>query len=83
MTTFRSWREVRAASLERLRDASIDHPAQELRWMIERASGRTSAEQVAALDEAVTEREAVHLEAMLTRRGAGEPLQYVVGSWGF
>lgn len=54
-----------------------------MRWIIERASGRSSAEQAADLDQSVTEREAHHLEVMLTRRSRGEPLQYVVGGWGF
>ena len=46
-------REPRAPA----RPAAIDEPEQELRWIVERASGRTPSEQVAALDEPATERE--------------------------
>lgn len=51
--------------------------------MVEQASGRMPAEQVAALDAAVTEREMRAMEQMLKRRAAGEPLQHVLGRWGF
>jgi release factor glutamine methyltransferase len=35
------------------------------------------------LDEPATERAVAHLDAMVARRAAGEPLQYVLGRWGF
>ena len=35
------------------------------------------------LDELATKRGVVRFDAMLERRLAGEPLQYVLGSWGF
>jgi release factor glutamine methyltransferase len=77
------WRQLRDESLSRLVAAEVDDPPQELRWMIERASGRTAAEQVLALDRPATEREVSHLDQMVARRAAGEPLQYVLGRWGF
>ena len=77
------WRQLRDESLERLRGAGIDGAEQELRWIIERASGRTASEQVAALDDPVTEREVRFVDQMVARRAAGEPLQYVLGRWGF
>lgn len=77
------WRELRHESLDRLRGAGVDEPDQEIRWIIERATGRTAAEQVAALDEAVTEREVRFVDDMVARRAAGEPLQYVLGRWAF
>src|SRR5690606_3535260 len=55
----------------------------ELRWIVERASGRTPAEQVAALDEPATVREVSFVDQMVARRAAGEPLQYVLGRWAF
>jgi release factor glutamine methyltransferase len=61
----------------------VDDPAGEVRWIVEEASGRDGAEQVLALDQPVTEREARSVEAMVGRRAAGEPLQYVLGRWGF
>lgn len=77
------WRELRRESLDRLRGAGLDDPDQEVRWIIERATGRTPAEQVASLDEAVTEREVRFVDDMVARRAAGEPLQYVLGRWAF
>jgi release factor glutamine methyltransferase len=77
------WRHVREDSLERLRGAGIEEPEQELRWIVDRATGRTAAEQAAALDEPVRERDVRLVEQLVARRQTGEPLQYVLGSWGF
>ena len=77
------WRELRHESVERLRAAAVEDPEQEVRWIIERASGRSPAEQVAALDDDTTEREVRFVDQMVARRAAGEPLQYVLGRWGF
>ena len=77
------WRELRDEVVTRLRAAGVDDPALEERWIVEQASGRDAAEQVAALDAPVTEREAAAVEQMVSRRESGEPLQYVLGSWGF
>lgn len=74
MTT---WRELRDAARARIGDD------QEVRWLVERASGLTAAEQAAALDAAADERHAASFRAMVDRREAGEPLQYVLGQWGF
>ncbi len=77
------WRQLREESVERLRAGGVEGAEQELRWIIERASGRGPSEQVAALDEPVTEREVRFVDQMVARRAAGEPLQYVLGRWGF
>lgn len=78
-----SWRELRDAAIGRLDAAGVDDPARELRWMVEQASGRGAAEQAAVLDAPATQRERTALEQMLTRRERGEPLQHVLGHWGF
>ncbi len=78
-----AWRQVRRDGLDRLRAAGVDDPEQELRWIVERASGRAAAEQVADLGQPVTDRAGRHVEEMVLRRCAGEPLQYVLGRWGF
>ncbi|HVE45259.1 MAG TPA: peptide chain release factor N(5)-glutamine methyltransferase [Acidimicrobiales bacterium] len=72
-----SWRELLAEAATRLGSAT------EARRIVERASGMEGAELHLGLDQPVTERTAAHFEAMLQRREAGEPLQYVLGSWGF
>jgi release factor glutamine methyltransferase len=54
------------------------------RWMCEVASGCVDSDHFAAeIDEPVTERMIAHLDAMIARREAGEPLQYVLGRWHF
>ncbi len=55
----------------------------EARWMCEVASGLDGEEFAAALDQPVTERMVAHHDSMLARHRAGEPLQYVLGRWGF
>jgi len=77
------WRQLRDESIERLRAAGIDDPEQEVRWIIERASGHSPSEQVGVLDDPVTEREVRFVDQMVLRRAEGEPLQYVLGRWGF
>jgi len=72
-----TWRQLERQARERLGDA------QEARWLVQQAAGRTGAEWLADLDEAAPARCVPYLEQMLCRRGAGEPLQYVLGSWGF
>lgn len=53
------------------------------RWLCEVASGADGDEFVAELDAPATERMVAHLDAMLARLRAGEPLQYVLGRWAF
>ena len=78
------WRALRDEAVERLAAAGVtDHPGSEARWLVEEASGFEGGEYVAGLDRPVTERCVVRFDAMLTRRLAGEPLQYVLGRWAF
>lgn len=77
------WRQLRAESVARLEAAGVEDPAQEVRWIAERASGRSAAELHAHLDEPATVREVTFVDQMVARRAAGEPLQYVLGRWGF
>jgi release factor glutamine methyltransferase len=77
------WRALRADGVRRLREAGVEDAPRELAWIIEQATGRTTAEQVAALDAPATEREQRAFHSMVERRAGGEPLQYVLGRWGF
>lgn len=61
----------------------VDSPDVDARRIVEAAAGATPAEFERALDDPATERAATWFYSMLERRGAGEPLQYVVGSWSF
>lgn len=78
-----TWRRLRLDSIARLAAVGVDDPEQELRWIVEQVSGRSAAEQVAAIDEPTTDREVGQVDQMVSRRVTGEPLQYVLGRWGF
>ncbi len=77
------WRALLAETTARLRAAGVDNATQEARWLLERATGFTAAELAVGLDRPSTERGATHLDAMVRRREAGEPLQYALGRWAF
>ena len=69
------WRELLAETT-----ATIgERPA--ARWLCEVASGADRIEDV--LDEPATQRMVAHLDAMIERHRAGEPLAYVLGRWSF
>lgn len=56
---------------------------QHARWICERASSTTPDEFRQLLDTPAMRRAVEHLDAMVVRARAGEPIQYVLGSWGF
>lgn len=78
-----TWRAVRDDAVARLASSGVEDAHQEVHWIVERANGRTAAEQAAHLDDPVDDRQAAAVAAMVQRREAGEPLQYVLGCWGF
>lgn len=53
------------------------------RWLCETASGFTGGEFLDLIDRSASQRGLAHLDSMLARLGGGEPLQYVLGHWGF
>jgi len=79
----RTWGELLRDARDRLAAAGVDDPAQEARWLLERATGLSPAELTVALDRPATVRGATHLASMLARREGGEPLQYALGRWQF
>ena len=80
MTT---WADLRVHAAARLRDTAALAPETEARWMVERVSGYDGVELVVGEHEIATAPAILHLDDMLARRAAGEPLQYVLGRWGF
>jgi release factor glutamine methyltransferase len=66
-----------------LRDGTIEQPDVEVRWMLEEVSGMDAAEQATEASSFATVRAAAALHELVDRRLAGEPLQYVLGSWSF
>src|SRR4051812_17846382 len=51
--------------------------------MLEEVSGLDAAEQVSEASSPATHRAVAALAGLVDRRVAGEPLQYVLGSWSF
>lgn len=72
-----TWRDLLAEAAERLGSGI------EARRLVERASGFEGNEYALGLGEAVSARAKPFFDSLVERRAAGEPLQYVVGSWGF
>jgi release factor glutamine methyltransferase len=72
-----TWRELLADATQRLESPH------EARRLVERASGFDGTEYALGLDEPVSARAKPFFDSLLERRLAGEPLQYVLGSWGF
>ncbi len=77
------WRVVRAEAVSALEAAAVVDPAQELGWIHEQATGWPPPTQVARLDLRPSDRELRAVRTMVQRRIEGEPLQYVLGRWGF
>lgn len=63
--------------------ATVIGDRQQAWWLCEVASGFDGNELTAELDSSATQRSVAHLDAMVARARAGEPLQYVLGRWGF
>ena len=72
-----TWRDLERQVRSRLGEG------QEARWLVQHAAGRSGAEWLADLDEPAPARCLVFVEQLVRRRQAGEPLQYVLGRWGF
>lgn len=77
------WRSFFDEAHERLTTAAVSSPDAEARWIVEQASGFEGGEFVAGLDQPATKRGVVYFDAMMQRRLAGEPVQYVLGRWPF
>jgi release factor glutamine methyltransferase len=78
-----TWRDLRDEATRRLAAGGVEGASREAWWMVEEASGLRGAELVADEDEVATAVSARKVDEMVTRRLAGEPLQYVLGTWSF
>ena len=78
-----AWRSFLDEATARLRQAGAESPHVDARRIVEAASGFEGAEFHLGLDQPATKRGVVRFDAMMERRLGGEPLQYVIGSWGF
>lgn len=72
-----TWRNLLAGAERSVGDR------QAARWIVEAVSGCTGDDLTAMLGSEVGERAVARLDAMVSRVRAGEPLQYVLGAWGF
>jgi release factor glutamine methyltransferase len=72
-----TWRQLLGQARSQLGSAA------EARRIVERASGLEGADYHLGLDEPATPGSMSHFEDMVARRRRGEPLQYVLGVWGF
>ena len=77
------WRRLLDDAAQRLAEAGIDTAPVDARRIVEEAAGLEPAEFHAGLSVPATQRGVARLDRMLARRLEGEPLQYVVGRWGF
>ena len=79
-----SWGELLADARLRLSGSGAPvTPEVDARRIVEAASGASPAEFERVLGQRATTLTAARFFSMLERRCTGEPLQYVVGSWGF
>jgi len=72
-----TWREQWKNTAELVGDRNV------ARWLCETASGCDANEFDAELNELVSARFGLHLDAMVRRVLDGEPVQYVMGRWSF
>lgn len=77
------WRQILRRAAADLAHAGVPDAELEARRLVEEASGYEGADLLLGLERPATERTLAHFDAMLARRRAGEPLQYVIGHWGF
>lgn len=77
------WGDVVADAARRLGQANVADCNVQARRMVEQASGYEGGEYYVGLTKAPIQRQMAYLDSMLARRLAGEPLQYVLGRWGF
>jgi methylase of polypeptide subunit release factors len=73
------WAELLEEAQTRLAASGIENSAREARWIVEEASGNEGEEFVVGLADAATVRGVAAFDRLLSRRCAGEPLQYVLG----
>ena len=79
-----TWRALLAETEERLSQSEAsDNPSSEARWIVEEVTGASPDEFAEVLDGLATTRGVAKLDALVARRSAGEPIQYVLGHWAF
>jgi len=77
------WSQLVVEARRRFDAAGLPDAAVSARRIVEEASGYEGAEYVLGLDRPATTRGVAQFDRLVERRRRGEPLQYVLGHWGF
>ena len=78
-----TYRQLLAEAAQRFASAGLPSPESDARRVMEEVTGAMGAELSLALSEPATELRVARFDDMVRRRCEGEPLQYVLGRWGF
>ena len=78
-----TWRELRAEAEARFRRAGLPSPGVDARRVVEEVTGVEGPEVALVLSDPATRRAVARFDRLVARRCEGEPLQYVLGRWGF
>ncbi len=79
-----SWGELLTETRQILESCGeSESPRQEAKWILGEVTGTSGADFIDAMNELATVRGVNHLDALVARRRAGEPIQYVLGHWAF
>src|SRR5690349_15244468 len=78
-----TWLAARGEVARQLASAGIVTSEAEARFLVEEVSGYAAADWAAVADAVPSARARARLASLVERRVAGEPLQYVLGSWSF
>ncbi len=75
--------EILRRSADFLADKGVDSPRVDAEQLLAHALGLTRIQLYTELDRPLREEELAQVRELLRRRGAREPLAYVLGEWGF
>ena len=78
-----TYRQLLAEAAERFAAAGLPSPEADARRVMEEVTGADGASLALALSDAATELRVARFDDLVRRRCDGEPLQYVLGRWGF
>ncbi len=78
-----TWNELVEEATRRLVEAEVPEPDVSARWIGREATGTDGADWLDVADQPATKRQLASFDRMVERRLTGEPLQYVLGNWGF
>ena len=78
-----SWRELLAEAVARLDSAGVETAEVDARRIVADCMDVPMGQLTRSLGDPATERGVARFDRMVARRAEGEPLQYVLGSWGF